>query len=542
MWEQRLCNLNHYPDEMDWEKLLKKLPGYDPYKDCGAAIFDPERAAKALLFIENHCRHVKGGLAGQKIRLEIWQRAFIANLFGWYLPNGKRRYREAFLYIPRGNAKTTLAAAIVLLILFLEPEGGAELYSAAADSTQASICFDIVAGMIRQDKHLVNKATIFKYSMRVKDRSYKSLSGTSGTKHGLSPSLAIIDELHAHKSPDLAETLMTGTLKRDQPLTVHMTTADFERESICNSKHKHACSVRDGRLNDPSFLPAVFEALPTEDWKSPKTWEKANPNWAVMDQKYFRRECERAKSDPAFENTFKRLHLNMKTRTNSLWVNKDVWGRGNQPIPDLSGKICYAGVDLGHRDDLSAATFVFPLDEKHYAIKSYAWACRESKRDLEREPYPQFIRNGNLFVNEGDTVDIQSIYAFFREMQQEYKILSVAYDLNNAAEFGQNLQDDLGLSVFKFFQSKKNYNESMVEFMRALKAGEIHHENDPLLSWSTFNVVTEEDHAGNIMPSKKRSADKIDPTVAMLMGFKEAKFAEDKTTIYDTEITGGSYY
>jgi phage terminase large subunit-like protein len=538
LWVERLCKLEHYPDQIEWEPFLKQLPGYDPYLECGDAVFDPERAAKSLLFIENHCRHVKGELAGQRIKLEVWQRAFIANLFGWVLPDGKRRFREAFLYIPRGNAKTTLAAAILLVVFYLDNEGGAEIYSAAADRAQARLCFEIVEGMIRQDKDLNSKANIFKYSIRVKDRKYEVLSSDAGTKHGLSPSLAIIDELHAHKSAELTETLMTGMLKRAQPLTVHMTTADFERESLCNSKYKYACSVRDSRTIDRAFLPAVFEASPKDDWRSPAVWAKANPNWDVMDHEYFARECERAKIDPSYENTFKRLHLNVKTQTDSIWIGKEIWERGNQAVPELDGRTCFAGVDLGFKDDLSAVSLVFPLDDGRYAVTSQSFACKDSKRDLNKEPFPQFIRNGTLTPNEGDTVNIHGIYQYFEMLMDKYKVASVAFDCNNAAEFGQNLQDKYGLNVFKFYQSKRNYNEPMRDFSRALKAGEVCHQNDPLLTWSAFNTVTEEDHMGNIMPSKRKSSEKIDPIVALLMAWHEAKFAEDNSSAYDNEGGG----
>ena len=131
-----------------------------------------------------------------------------------------------------------------------------------------------------------------------------------------------------------------------------------------------------------------------------------------------------------------------------------------------------------------------------------------------------------------------NIYQYFEEIMDKYQLASVAYDVNNAAEFGQNLQDRYGLQIFKFYQSKRNYNEPMREFSRALKAGEVHHANDPLLTWSAFNTVTEEDHMGNIMPSKRKSSEKIDPIVAMLMGWHEAKFAENNPSCYDNEGGG----
>ena len=152
-----------------------------------------------------------------------------------------------------------LAAAIVCVHLYLENEPGAELYSGAAEREQARLCFDMVASMIRNESHMESRADLLKYSITVGGKSYKALSAEAGSKHGFSPQLVVNDELHAQLTPELTEVMMTGTLKRRQPLVVHLTTSDYEREgSICNEKHDYATKVRDGVIEDRSFLPVIY--------------------------------------------------------------------------------------------------------------------------------------------------------------------------------------------------------------------------------------------------------------------------------------------
>jgi len=276
-----------------WINILSALPGYDPFEDSDGFYFDPDEADLRIRFVEAACTHVKGELGGQPIKLELWQKSLHANMFGWKsIKTGRRRFREVFIYVPRGNAKTTTAATIVLSCMCLDGEPGAECFSAAAEREQARLCFECVEGMINNRPELQTMFNVFKYSIAKDDSTYKAISSDAKSKHGYNAHLVVIDELHAHRSGELVETLATSTLKRAQPLVIHLTTSDFDRVSICNQKHDYAGKVRDGVISDPAFLPIIYEALPKDDWQDPVTWEKANPNWPVMDHDYFSREAK----------------------------------------------------------------------------------------------------------------------------------------------------------------------------------------------------------------------------------------------------------
>ncbi len=210
------------------EDTLRLIPGYDPFETAEDCILDLEAAQLAIDFFAECLHHVKGELAGQPFILEPWEQAIVGNLFGWKQPDGRRRYREAFIYVGRKNGKTSLVAGIVCYVMFCDHEQGAELYSAAADRDQASLVRAQGEGMIRQDPVLDSMARIYQHAITyaAEGTTYKAISAEAGTKHGYNSHLVILDELHAQPNRELVDVLETSTGSRRQPLIISITTSD----------------------------------------------------------------------------------------------------------------------------------------------------------------------------------------------------------------------------------------------------------------------------------------------------------------------------
>lgn len=517
-----------------WYEIVQALPGYDPFEQAEGYHFDVEEADRRIQFVEAACTHVKGKLAGEPIELELWQKSLHANLFGWKKPSGERRYRESFVYVPRGNAKTTNAATIVLSCMCLDNEPGAECYSAAAEREQARLCFECVEGMIHNREELEELFKVLKYSIVKGDNAYKAISADAKSKHGFNAHLVVNDELHAHKDGELTETLMTSTLKRSQPLVVHLTTADYDRVSICNQKYDYACKVRDGLINDPAFLPVIYEASPEDDWQDPATWEKANPNWAVMDHEYFEREATRAESDPAYRNTFKRLHLNLKTSSNVSAFDMAHWDDCDErnDLEDVFEKPCYAALDVSSKSDLTAFVIVVPeykdeseeISIESLDVFSWFWVPEEaiSRRSREKSlfaTYSGWAEMGELFVQSGQRIDQDEVRAFINELSEEgWNIQSIAYDPWNAEAIRQGLESD-GFEMVEFMQTTKNFSEPFKDLVSLVTEGKVRHGGHPVLRWNAANCVAYTDANGNIRPDKKNSIDKIDGIVSLIMSY-----------------------
>ncbi len=527
------------------ERIARLIPGYDPFETAPEGYwFDHNEAAETIQFVELFCTHVKGELAGTPLLLEDWQKAFFANLFGWKRPDGTRRYRECLLFIARKNSKTTMAAAVILAVLFRDNEPGCEVYSAASERDQARLCFEIVTAMIRGQDELESMAELFKYSLTANGGSYKALSSEAGSKHGFNAHLVVNDELHAHKTPELTEVLMTSMGSRRQPLAVHMTTSDFERpNSICNQIHDHASKVRDGILEDAAFLPVIYEATIDDDWTDPVVWAKANPNLGIsVKNDYMNRKCEKAKNELSFENTFKRLHLNIRTEQETRFLAMEKWDLCDGrlwALPDLNGKACFGGLDLASTSDVSALVLAFPLEDDIYAIKSFFWipeetAVKRSKAD--RLAYAQWCAAGLMKATDGATCDYSVIRHDINELAKQYDIREIAVDPWNARQLQTQLreEDGWGDRVIDHRQGFISMSGPTKDLDRLVISGLLVHGGNPVLRWMASNTVVKTDPAGNLKPDKEKSAEKIDGIVALIMALGRAALRTDHTSVYET--------
>lgn len=525
-----------------WRKLFRLIPDYDPIATAAEGDwFDAAAAQTALDFFSECLQFVEGDKAGEPFVLEEWQKAIVACLFGWKREDGTRRYREALVYVPRKNGKTPLAAGIVLYGLFCDGEEGAQIYSAAAEREQAALVYRHAQSMIVREPELQKRAKVYKTFKSIeypaKNSVYKALSADADTKHGFNSHLVIVDELHAHPNGELVDVLTTSMASRTQPLLIHITTADYDRESVCNQKHDYATRIRDGVIDDPSFLPVIFEASKDDDWTDPKVWEKANPNLGVsVNRDYLERECQRAQDQPVYENTFKRLHLNIRTEQDVRWLSLAKWDACEFPVDEgaLAGRECFGGLDLSTKVDITAWVLVFPpvREGERWAILPRFWvpgvsAHEREKRD--RVPYTAWAKDDTtgLRLTEGNVVDYEAVAAQILEDSERFQIREIAYDPWNATHMALNLQDQ-GAEMVEFRQGYPSMSEPTKEFEKLILAQGIAHGGNPVLRWMASNVAVDIDPAGNYKPSKKKSVERIDGIVATIMGVGRAMVAGDE--------------
>ena len=267
--------------------------------------FDKQASDKAIGFIETFVTHTKGELTGQPLLLEEWQKEIISNLFGWKNKDtGFRKYRTCYIQIPRKNGKTTLCAAIGLYMLFADKERGGEIYAAAGDRNQANIIFDIAKQMIINNPELTKRGKVFRNSIvnESKGNFFQAISSDSSTKHGFNASCILMDEMHVQKNRDLWDTLLTSTGARTEPLCLAITTAGFDKQSICYELYDYASKVRDGVIDDPTFYSVIYEANDGDDIQDEEVWKKCNPNYGIsLRKEYMERESQRAVDVPSLD-------------------------------------------------------------------------------------------------------------------------------------------------------------------------------------------------------------------------------------------------
>jgi len=491
-------------------------------------VYSKEKADAAIKFI-SALKFTKGEWAGRPFILQPWQKKFIRKLFGYVNKDGTRRYRTAYLEIPRKNGKSELAAAIALYLLFADGEPGAEIYSAAADREQASLVFNAAATMVRKSKSLSKISRIIDSQKRIvfykKNSFYRAISSEAYSKHGFNTHAVVYDELHVAPNRDLWDTLQTSMGARRQPLMLAITTAGYDRNSICWEVHEYARQVRDGVIKDPSFLPVIYSADPEDDWTDEKVWAKANPNLGVtIKLDFLRQECQRAKEIPAYQNTFRRLYLNQWTQQDTRWIDMEAWREcgGKVDYEELANLRCWAGVDLSTTTDISSCALVFEPDSDGVVhVLSYNWVPRENiaarvRRD--RVPYDLWAQQGHITATEGNVIDYDYIrIAITDEIKRRFPLLQVVgYDPWNATKWAIDLESE-GVPVMEVRQGFKTMSPACKELERLIIGRKLRHNNNPVLTWAMDNLVVAQDPAGNIKPAKDKSAERIDPAVAVII-------------------------
>jgi phage terminase large subunit-like protein len=494
--------------------------------------FDEAAADRACEFFERFLVHTKGKWAGRPFELMEWQKEqIIRPLFGWKRKDGNRKYRTAYIEIPRKNGKSTLSAGIALYLLSADGEYGAEVYSAAGDREQARIVFEDCKQMINMVPALKKRLKSFKNTITfaATNSNYKVLSADAETKHGFNASGIIFDELHTQPNRDLWDVLTTSTGAREQPLVVAITTAGYDRNSICWEQHEYARKVRDGLIEDPSFFSFIAAADETDDWTDPVTWQKANPGLGqTIKMEYLQDACFKAQQTPALQNTFRRLHLNQWTSQATRWMDMSVWdATASMVVPEnLKGRECYAGLDLASTTDIAAFVLVFPPQgaETSFQVLPFFWIPGDNVKnriEKDRVPYDVWIRNGFVTATDGNIIHYAAIRKKIEQLSKTYDIKEIAFDRWGAVQLSQELSD-AGMTVIPFGQGFASMSPPTKELLNLVIGKQLAHGGNPVLRWMADNLVVRQDPAGNIKPDKAKSSEKIDGMVALIMGLDRA--------------------
>ncbi len=475
----------------------------------------------------NSCRHSKGQWAGQPFDLLDWQwQEVVAPLFGWKRPDGTRRFRRGYIEVPKKNGKSTLFSGLSLYLLVGDNEPGAEIYSAAVDRDQASIVYGEAAHMVDESPDLSRRLKVVRSTKRIvyhRTRSfYKALSADVPAKEGLNAHAVLIDELHAQRTRDLWDTLRYAGASRRQPLQLAITTAGYDRHSICWEQHDYALKVLDGTIEDTSFFPFVAAANDEADWTDPNVWKTANPSFGItINADQFAEDCTEAQESPAKENSFRRYRLNQWTEQDVRWLNMEKWDACGTPLEDLRGQVCFAGLDLSSTTDVSALVLVFPdEDEGRFDVLPLFWVPEEGARKRERRdrvPYVQWIRDDHMEATSGEVVDYDVIRRRINELNEQFEIREIAIDRWNATQLATQLEGD-GFEMVAFGQGYASMSAPTKKLEEVVLSRKLAHAGHPVLRWMAGNVSIETDAADNWKPSKKKSVERIDGIVALIMG------------------------
>jgi phage terminase large subunit-like protein len=524
----------------------RRLKNYKPSQFKAPGSVYKERFADSAVYFVNQLKHGTGKWRGVPFELIDWQERIIRDLFG--IVNKKdecRQFRRAYIEVPKKNGKSELGAAIALLLLCTDAEHGGEIYGCATDRAQASRIFDAAMHMVEQfpmlKKYIKLSISQKRMTFTPLNSFYQVCSAEAYTKDGLNAHGIIFDELHAQPNRDLFDVMTAGSgLAREQPLLFMITTAGYDRNSICWEQHQKAEDILRGKAYDPTFYPVIYSAADDDDWTDPEVWQRVNPSYGItIDPRGFEMEFADAQQNVTQENRFRRLNLNQWVRQEARWMPMELWDLCNFHIDldELAGRECYAGLDLSSTRDMTAFVLCFPpLDEDDkYIFLPFFWLPEDSLEKRVRSdhaPYDQFIAEGLLEVTEGAVINYKFVEKKIEELAEVYEIKEIAFDRWGAHLLRQNLEDS-GFNMIKFGQGFQSLSPPSKELMRLVLEQRIAHGGNRVLRWNMDNIVMPEDAAGNIKPDKKKATERIDGAVAAIMALDRAILNENHDSVYN---------
>jgi phage terminase large subunit-like protein len=500
--------------------------------------FDDEAANRFCAAAELY-PHVKGkwALRAQRLDLGNWQCFILACAFGWKRrKDGRRRFREMYVFVPRKNGKSMLAAAIGNNMLLIDEEHGAEVYSGATSEKQAWEVFGPARLMILNSPSLRAQYGIEVWAKAlVKDEDnskFWPLIGKPGD--GASPHCAIIDEYHEHASSDMVDTMTTGMGAREQPMLLIITTAGTDLASPCYDKHLEAIRVLQGQAQNEELFTVMYGIDEQDDWTNPEMLKKANPNYGVsVDEDFLTAQHRQAMQNSAYQNRFKTKHLNVWCNASVAGINSVDWDRCKDESlkPDqFRGESVFVSLDLASKVDICCKAQVFKRrvngDNHYYAfIKSYLPEDTIEEATKNKQTYQKWVIDGHLVATPGAEVDFDQVREDVINDASIFQIQEITYDPWRATQLAHQLQKD-GAKVVEVGQTAKNMAEAYDELLTSIKARRFHHNGDPVLAWMAANVVSKSVAKGLVVPSKDRPENKIDGIVAIVMAISRAMTIE----------------
>jgi phage terminase large subunit-like protein len=525
-----------------WVRLACERQVADLQREDWVFSYDVAKANKVCDFIEL-LPHIKGKWENPTIKLEPWQCFILCTVFGWVHKKTKlRRFRTAYIEVPRKNAKSTLSSGVGLYMLTEDGEEGAEVYSAATTREQAKVVFGVAQGMARKTgdlrAHYGLEVGAHNINVLRTSSKFEALSAEGETLDGLNIHCALIDELHAHKTRDVWDVLETGTGSRDQSLIWTITTAGSNKTGICYEQRDYVTKILERTIQDETYFGLIYTldlaytdvagvVHPGDDWNCEASWRKCNPNYGVsVKPEDIARLAHKAAQTPAAVNNF-------LTKRANVWVQSDVglfdmaaWQKcGDLKLKpeDFAGCPCYLGVDLGFVDDIAAVVKVFMRDGIPHVFGRY-YLPEETIAESRNSQYSGWHRMGKIVGTDGNVTDEERIIDDLADDLTKYDVKEFAFDPYNALKITNPLLKR-GVSesrLLGFPQTVAMMSPATEGLMKRVRAGEIRHDGCPVLTWAMSNVVGHYDSKDNVYPKKERPENKIDPAIALIMASARA--------------------
>lgn len=525
--------IKKHPDKVSQKvKFQVKKLVKDITKKGSKVYFNSKKSNHAICFIENFCRNIKGKSAGELVVLDLWEKAFIASIFGiCYKDTNLRRTKRAVLIIAKKNGKSLLASAIGLYMLIADNEGGPECYSVATKKDQAKIVWEVAKKMIKKDSYLkkYTRNLVGEIVTDFNDGKFKPLASDSDTLDGFDVHFVDMDEIHQWKNGRaLYDIMYKGMDNRLEPLALITSTAGTIREDLYDEIYEEGSNIllQESFVDERSIF-FIYELDKKEEWKDFKNLIKANPGLGtIRNKKALKDEWDKTVANPRmYLKAFLTKNCNIRETDSASWLSlDDITNPATFDIKELKPKYVIGGYDLSSTTDLTCLSYTFQIknDETIYVYQQYFIAEEVAERKIyeDKVPYDIWRDQGLVTYCPGNKIDQDFVAEWDRQFAKEIGFIPIwnGFDIWGADIVMKRTREKYGeAAVEEVRQIFKVLSNPMKELEADLRARRINYNNNPILRWCLGNTTVQHDNKGNIQPKKGYSSLKrIDGAASLL--------------------------
>jgi len=516
----------------------------------GSPIPDPFGYGQDAVDFLRALKHPASDAPGNAFQLYDWQERIVRRIYGPRHPDGRRIVETVFWMIPRGNRKTSLAAALALLhTIGPEKVPAGQVIFAASDREQAGLGFKEAANIVRMDKRLVAATRIYDAHNSAKKIVYKAegvelqaISSDGAAQHGKTPAFVLVDEIHVWKGRELWEALKSGMVKTSGTLMVIATTAGRGSENIGFEQYDYARRVALGEIDNPAYLPIIFEAANDNNWQDEALWHRVNPGlkYGFPNLEALRTAAKEAEHRPADRAAFKQFNLNIwQAHSRDPLFDMATYDAGKIPLDlaDMEELPCFIGVDMSVNGDLTAVVAAWRNDDGTITVHPWFFVPGDDlKARAERDgvPYEQWRDEGLVTVIDGLVIEPEEVEKQIRDLCARFDVREIAFDPHLARMTMQRLHDD-GLPVVEMRQGPLTMGPAIGILERVVNGRALQHNGHPVLRHHFDSVVASRNDTGLVRMHKGKKTDRIDGAVAAVMAISRAAANDNRRSFLDLD-------
>ena len=464
----------------------------------GTYIFNQQKANRAIKFIETFCRHNKGKLAPGRLKLSLWQKAFVSTLYGIVDENGKRVFREVALFVGRKCGKTLLAAALICYEAYVDGEYGSEIYCVAPKLDQSDLVFSAFEFTKDKNPELAKRTRKRKtdYIIDSTNTTIKKIAFNEKKADGYNPMLTVADEMSswaAERGLKQYEVMVSGTGARSEPLTVSISSGGYVNDGIYDELFKRGTRVLLGEAREKHLLPVFYTIDDIDKWDDINELRKSIPGMGVsVSCQFILDEIEVARESLSKRAEFICKYACLKQSSSLAWLPATVVERASGEqlrLDDFRNSYCVAGIDLSQTRDLTACTAVIERNGELYVFAQFFLPAERIDEATARDgvPYNIYVQRGLLTLSGDNFVDYHDCYNWFVSLVEDYQIfpLKVGYDRYSAQYLIQDMES-YGFQTDDVYQGENLYG-IIQETQGWLEDGKLHIGDNDLLKAHLLN-------------------------------------------------------